>query len=612
MSQIQVPVLIVGAGGAGLSAANFLTDLGVEHMVVERHLSTSHLPKAHYLNQRTMEIFRHHGLAEEIYAWGAPRENMGKISWYTCIGGDGPVDGLLLHEQDALGGGGDAATYDLKGATPPTNLPQLRLEPLLQQSLHRRGGRVLFRHELASLAQDADGVDALIRNRDTAEEIQVRARYLIAADGGKTINPSLGVEMIGPKDLAAFTITHFTADLSKDLREDRAVMRILLHPEQMAAGHFHPAASLLSLGPKHWDRHSEEWALFWAYHPADSARHTADDVLPRIREYLKIDGPIDVHYVSHWGVEAIVADRFQEGRVFIVGDAAHKHTPASGLGLNSAIQDVHNLCWKLALVLRGGASPELLASYETERRPVVERNARWSLFALSNYSMLVAATGLSMEASLEANVAAVQNLLSDTFEGESRRARMREMFGAARIEYAAHDQEMGFVYPAGALVDDEKPFPPRDPMGSDYTPSSRPGCRLPHAWLHHDGGAVSTHDLIPVGGFLLIAGEDGLDWCAAAAKVAADFGVHVRAVRVGEHEGDAIDTSGAWTQVRETGRGGAVLVRPDGHVGYRSQGAVADAVSTLRGVMEQVLARPTGHWNRKSEDKAVRSIKESV
>jgi len=177
------------------------------------------------------------------------------------------------------------------------------------------------------------------------------------------------------------------------------------------------------------------------------------------------------------------ADRFQIGRVFIIGDGAHRHTPFGGLGLNSGIQDAHNLCWKLALTLKGKASASLPETYEAERRPVVTRNAEWSLFALANHPTVMASMGIVAGAAPEFNEQMIKNLLADTLDGASRRARMNEVIETQRCEYGPHDLEMGFQYRQGALVDDETPWPTRDPMGADYTPSTRPGCRLAHAWL---------------------------------------------------------------------------------------------------------------------------------
>src|SRR5271170_6920751 len=115
MREIEVPVLIVGGGVSGLAASSFCTDLGVQSLLIERHPTTSNLPKAHGLNQRTMEIFRQHGLADSIYAKATPRENLGKVLWYTSLGGDDPLDRIVFAEHDVLGGGDLKGVYDLKG-----------------------------------------------------------------------------------------------------------------------------------------------------------------------------------------------------------------------------------------------------------------------------------------------------------------------------------------------------------------------------------------------------------------------------------------------------------------------------------------------------------------
>jgi len=130
--RIEVPVLIVGGGGCGLTASILLSDLGIEHLLVERHAGTSILPKAHYLNQRTMEIMRQHGLGERLYAVGTPMANMAKVRWRTTLGGDGPLDARTFHEMDAFGGGALAADYVRDSPGPSSNYPQIRLEPLLK------------------------------------------------------------------------------------------------------------------------------------------------------------------------------------------------------------------------------------------------------------------------------------------------------------------------------------------------------------------------------------------------------------------------------------------------------------------------------------------------
>src|SRR4051812_31402691 len=141
MPDNDVPVLIIGGGGCGLSASIFLSNLGVDHLLVERHSSTSVLPKAHYLNQRVMEIFRQHGVAEAILEVGAPIEKFGKVRWMTSLGGDGPMDAKLIHAMDAFGGGALRERYEADGPVMASNYPPPRLEPPLQRPSQGTGPR---------------------------------------------------------------------------------------------------------------------------------------------------------------------------------------------------------------------------------------------------------------------------------------------------------------------------------------------------------------------------------------------------------------------------------------------------------------------------------------
>jgi 2,4-dichlorophenol 6-monooxygenase len=585
MRRLETEVLIVGGGGSGLSAAVFLGDLGIDYVVVERHPGTSPTPKAHYVNQRTMEIYRLHGVAEAVYAQAAPRANAGKVQWLTSLGGEGELDGIMFHEQDAMGAGGLSTRYDAAGCAYPVHIPQDLLEPVLAgHAGQRHPGRILFSHELISIAQAPGEITAVVRDLASGEDISIRCRYLVAADAGKTVGPALGIGMTNLTGAAMDSVSvTFEADLSEYITADTAVMRIIVHPSRL-----HRIGGLLSMGPP-WDGRGRKWRVGFALPAGQQDALTEQAVLSEIRDYLKIDDPITITGIFPWHLETVVADRFRVGRVLLVGDAAHQHPPGAGLGLNSGVQDAHNIAWKLALVLNGAAPESLLDSYGVERRPVVTRNAEWGLFTLTNRAKLIAALGLAPGAPAGRNEAEFAKLIANTDEGTTRRAVMREIFQVQRMEYAAHDMEMGFWYPAGALADDGSAPPWRDPLGAEYRPTSRPGSRLPHAWLSVGGRRQSTHDLIPMGGLLLLCGDgsEGADWCAAADKAAAVFGVPIRAVRVGP-DGDASDPSGAWSAAREIDEAGAVVVRPDGHVGYRSfsadaepERAVHDAVRTI-------------------------------
>lgn len=586
MTTIETPVLIIGGGGCGLTSSIFLSNLGVDHLLVERHQGTSILPKAHYLNQRTMEVLRQHGVADAVYEVGAPIEKFGQIRWMTSLGGDGPLDQKVIHRMDAFGGGELRERYVADSPVLSTNYPQLRLEPLLRKEAEKRApGQIRYNHEVLGWAQTDDGVTAEVVNRDTDEKFTVKARYVIAADGGKTVGPRENVEMVGPTGMVDMVSTHFTADLS-DYWDDETLITWFLNPEgENSWG----AGAMVQMGPT-WGRHSEEWVVHFAFRPDDPERFNEEAIVPRLRELLRLpDLDLTVHKVSHWILDRIVADRWRVGNIFLAGDAAHRQPPTTGLGLNTGIQDAHNLTWKLALVLSGAASDDLLDTYESERKPVSTDGADWALMAFTNHTVIDAGIGLTPGAPLEVNTAAFHALFAPGLLGDALRARAAETISTQRFEFQAHDVEIGFRYDVGALIGDGSAPAPRSETGTVYTPTSRPGHRLPHAWVSRDGRRLSTHDLTGSdGSFALIAGPDGDGWARAAALAADKLGVQINVSRIGA---DLTDVDGTWDRVGELENPGAVLVRPDNHVAWRSSGVDADQEQTLTSALESILGR---------------------
>jgi 2,4-dichlorophenol 6-monooxygenase len=586
MTTMEVPVLIIGGGGCGLTSSIFLSDLGVNHVLVERHEGTSQLPKAHYLNQRTMEIFRQHDLADTVYAVGVPIEKMGKVRWRTSLGGDGPLDQRTIYEMDSFGGYSLRERYRADSPCDACNYPQLRLEPLLRRHAEQRGpGRLRFHHEVIDWEQTANGVVVNVVDRGTEQQLTIKARYVIAADGGKTVGPRLEIPMNGPMNMADFVTTHFSADLS-EYWDDQCLITWFLNPE---GGTSWGAGAMVQMGPT-WGRHSEEWVLHFGFRPDDPERFNEDTLIPKIRQLLRLPNlQPKVHKVSHWMLDRVVAERWRAGDIFLAGDAAHRQPPTTGLGLNTGIADAHNLAWKLAAVLHGRADAALLDSYESERKPAATYGADWAMLAFMNRSVIDAGIGLIPGAPTAFNVGAFHALFADSVMGRALRSRAAEAFNTQRREFHAHDVELGYSYESNAVVPDGTPAVPRSEDGTVYTATGRPGHRLPHAWLERDDKQVSTHDLVARDGTLvLIAGARGDAWCNAARQAAAKLGVAIKVVTVGPG-GDYADPTGVWTRVSGVGDDGALIVRPDQHVGWRSGGHQAGAERALYDSLQRML-----------------------
>lgn len=564
---IDTPVLIVGGAGCGLAAALFLSRNGVDSYLVERHPQTSPAPKAHYLNPRTMELFREIGLADVIYALSAPLENMQRVGWYTSLGGDGPLDRKTIAIMDAFGGASLREQYEKKSPCRAANYPQLRLEPLMfEQACKENRANLNYNHELVSFTQDADHVLADIRDRATDRLYRVRAQYMIAADGGKKISGDLGVPMDGIARLADMMSAHFVADLSPWIDDDTPMIRWFNNPDQ--AGGTWGSGVIVAMGPDSYDRHSREWLVHFAFQPDDPAQFDETTIVPRLRTLLKTpDLAMEVLRMNNWQVQGVLARRFREGRIFLAGDAAHRHPPTTGLGLNSAIQDAHNLAWKLAAVLKGVAGDALLDSYEEERRTITGQNVDWAMLAFQNHLVIDAAIGLMPGAPPEVNRGAYELLFSDTKVGAARRKRLAEVVETQRIEFQAQSIETGYHYPSGFFIADGSEAPPSDPMGGEFVPTARPGHRLPHVWLRRRGEKISTHDLAGRGRFALFAGSKGARWIEEADDLAG-AGFPIVAYRIALHG----ELSAAGNDIEEIfgiEAEGAILVRPDGYVALR-------------------------------------------
>ncbi len=579
---METTVLVVGAGGCGLTASIFLSTLGIDHLLIEQRPEPARLPKAHYLNHRTMEIFRQHGIAEDFYAVGAPLEKFGKVCWQTTLAGKGPFDGRVLYEMDAFGGGELRESWSVASPVSATNLPQIRSEPLLRGIAEQRApGRVRYGHELLDWVEESGHIVATVRDAQ-GDTTTVAAKYLVAADGGRTVVPKLGIRLEGWPSFHHVTTVHFSADLSRWQR-DGALLTYFINPKRPELS----GSTLVEMGPT-WGRFSEEWGLHFTTGPDDPARTQREAVLARIRDTLGIeDLRIRLHKVSNWSVDAVNAQHYRSGRVLLAGDAAHKMPPAAGLGLNTAVQDAHNLAWKIAAVESGWAGMDLLDTYELERRPIGRRHLDWAVGIIANAELVSeTAIGLTPQVPTWMRPTFFSNYFADSARGRTARARAGEVFGTHRIDCQALDIELGGVYEKGALVPDGTSAPEPEPMGDIHVPTSRPGHRLPHVWVEQDGTRRSTLDLVSPHGFTVIHGPGGAAWAGAARRAADRIGVPLTVTS------PTTETSGAgWAHRLGIGDEGVLLVRPDQYVAWRHTGAPADPEAELARVLDRITFR---------------------
>jgi len=583
----EAPVLIVGGGGAGLTASMLLSTLGIEHILVSALPHTSLLPKAHVLNQRTMEIFEEVGVAGRILERSTPAENMKATGWYAGVTGSHDGYGRCLGRLEVWGGGYTDPDFIAASPFRTANLPQVRLEPLLKQRAEELGGDIRFGHEVTGYRQDTQGVTTEVKVRDTGQTYSVRSQYLLGCDGGRTIGKIAGIELEGLRNAMRMVSSHISYDFSRYLKDEEVLIRWLVNPDfggSIASG------VLVGMGPDHWGTKSEEWVLHVQFPVDDESAFDDAKVIERMRAILGIqDFTPKVHLISRWTLEGVLANEFHAGRVFLLGDAAHRHPPTGGLGLNSAVHDAYNLCWKLAAVLRGKAGAKLLNTYGEERRPVNAANVHAAVSAAFNHFNIDKALSLSPDKSAKENWDELRPLWEDLPNSAQKRHAVNSAIVSQTMEFRHHNVEFGYTYASAAIVDDGTPPPvPLDKVRI-YEPSTRPGHPLPHAWVEKEGARVALNTLVHGGKFVLIAGEDGQPWVDAGHELAERYGIDLVAVRVGVLEGDYIDARCAWTKQRKIGRQGAVLVRPDRYIGFRSMGAVRRHKDVLNGALRQIL-----------------------
>jgi 2-polyprenyl-6-methoxyphenol hydroxylase-like FAD-dependent oxidoreductase len=528
-TKLRVPVLISGAGAGGLATSALLGQHGVRSLLVEKRREVFLYPKARNLSFRSLEILRGLGLSDEVHAVA---EHVSELVTKPTLNS--------AEEEPAIDIDAIFAGLDTLSPEPAVQYcPQSKSEPILLNATRRHGGEVRYGTELSSFESDETGVTAVLRDRDSGESETVRADYLVAADGVHSpIRNALGIATSGYGALPIFVVfIYFRAPWRKFVAHLNDGDGVQIKNGD-AQGIFIPAEGDLGM-------------FITTYFPGRG--ETADQFTPqRCREVLtkaigeQID--IDIIEVAAWQPYEQVAEQFQCGRVFLVGDSAHTMPPFKAGGANTAIQSAHNLAWKLAAVLQGSAGPSLLATYQAERHPVGRFAARQSL------------SGPTIP---------LLRLDDD------------RPFLPPEEECSMFALLVGYRYHSAAVVTDEPAA--NDPDVQEVVEELRgqPGTRVPHAWVVHRGQRVSTLDLVG-NGFSLLTGDGGGRWRAAAGSASAALGIPIAVHRVCSDE---------WSAVTGLSPTGALLVRPDDFVGWRADELPANPETELCQAISAIACR---------------------
>lgn len=526
----RVPVLIVGGGPIGLCLAADLGSRGISCLLIEQNDNRTRSARIMQISVGSMEVCRRFGIADDVRNWGFPRDYPFDNVWVTSL------NGYELARVKM------ASLADTKPSpfSPEhqCHCPQTYFEPILEKAAASYKS-VTLRHlcRLELFIQTETHVLATVRDVKTGKTEVIEADYLVGCDGySSSVRDALGIRMRGEELIDySLSIEFLTKDLPSQHNKGRALRYVMIGPEGTWA-------SLMAVDGK------TRWRVLLYGVDEDPSGLDAAAVIRRI---VGKDFEFTVDLAKPWVRRAVIADRFQDGRVFLAGNSAHTHLPNGGFGMNTGLLNSINLGWKLAAVLQGWGTPGLLESYDIERRPVCHRAMDEAMIEFRRF--VGSPSYAHIEAPTPAGIKA-RRTVSDVMQTAYERARGWDRLGI----YLGH-----IYHPSTITVDDGTPLPEDDTYG--YTPTSRPGARAPHAWLA-DGR--SLRDLFGQNYVLLRFGKTPLDVSALtdAAKQ--------RKVAIDVHDiaDPAIE---ALYQCR------LVLVRPDGHVAWRSNTVAADALSVV-------------------------------
>ncbi len=500
----DVPVAIVGGGPCGLMSALLLARAGIRCTVFEKRSGISIHPKAMGISRRTCEIYRQLGLLDSIRRGSLPVEERFLAIWAKSLVGE------------ELGRVPFAEVSDRFSPCSALHCPQTWTERVLFDALMGEPlADIRFDCEAVGVESQSDRVLLSLSGNEL-----LTFQWLVAADGaGSGVRRQLHVETAGPGDMGHFLNVMFRASYEPYLRERRAILYPAVSSEYFE--HFVAVNG------------TDLWLMHHFLQPGEKSREFPIERLQGI--VAKASGlplePVEILSIMPWVMSPKVAELYRIGRVLLVGDAAARLSPAGGLGLNSGLQAVHNLAWKLAHVVGGHASDTLLDTYHEERRGA----AFWTM--------------QNTNRNADEIFAIVSRALENDWDT------VRHLIANSRRNGAGLGQDLGISYSSGAFLPDDSELPAVEDPINDYVPSARPGSRAPHLWVEQRGAKISTLDFFG-GTFILLTG-------------AAFTSMPFNAPDVTLFQNGKDFTAEGFEELYGITANGAVLVRPDGYIGAR-------------------------------------------